>query len=108
MKKKLLQQINDWLFDTIENDWHGSCSDGGYYFTVTKRDDDMIEYQFNGASCYSADEHEKYTVNFGVATVYDDHVIIYVFNSYNGHGSTHCTDIESAKWYLLKFLSLYD
>jgi hypothetical protein len=102
---KLIDEIKNFLLctDGDDVDWYGDFSDGGYYLKITKNGVDSIECEFNGATCYGVPKVNEYTVKFGIETYSDEHVIVW-FKSYNGHGSTHITDIDSFKWYLSQIL----
>lgn len=102
---KLIDEVKQFLLTTTDDDfdWYGEYSDGGYYMKLTKVDDDSLECEFNGATCYELSKIDEHTITFGADAYSDDNIIVW-FKSARGHGSTHVSDIDSFKWYLNKIL----
>lgn len=101
----LFNQVKSWLLDYTsgDTDWYGDCSDGGYMMLITKNTTDEIDIEFNGATCYEFEKIEQYKIEIVLTELYSDHILIH-FNGYVGHGTTHCTDLKTAQWYLKKVL----
>lgn len=97
----LLNECKKWLLDE-KVEWY-DYSDGGYSLQLHHVTDDSFEFTFCGSTCYDVAEVHKYDVHFSVGALDDNHIMIH-FNHMNGHGVTHCHNIETFKLFVFDAL----